>query len=146
MPQAAKVLSKRELRSRLMGRVRRSGTAPELKLRHSLHRAGFRYRLDGGLGLPGTPDLVFRKLRVAIFVDGCFWHGCSHHGTTPKTNTAFWQAKIIKNREQDRKVDDSLRRLGWIVVRVWEHQLKEELETVVSRVQALLQSSGVARQ
>jgi DNA mismatch endonuclease, patch repair protein len=143
MLRAAKVPTKHEMRSRLMGRVRRSGTAPELDLRRSLHRAGYRYRLDGGRGLPGTPDLVFRKLRVAIFVDGCFWHGCRLHGTMPKTNTAFWKAKIIRNQKRDRKVDRSLRELGWIVVRVWEHQLKGELETVVSRVQEVLRHQNV---
>ena len=119
-------------RSRLMARVRRAGTAPELMLRKELHKAGLRYRLDGGRGLPGTPDLVFRASKVAIFVDGCFWHGCPKHGTRPKTNTSFWTAKISRNRERDRQVGQELRSQGWRVFRFCERQLMRDLPRVVA--------------
>jgi DNA mismatch endonuclease (patch repair protein) len=121
-----------------MGRVRRSGTACELTLRRALHRAGYRYRLDGGDGLPGTPDLVLRRFRLAIFVDGCFWHGCPKHGTVPKTNTQFWTAKILRNRNRDKQVDRSLKGLGWKVLRVWEHDVRLDGLAVVRRINRLL--------
>jgi DNA mismatch endonuclease (patch repair protein) len=124
-------------RSRLMGRVRRSGTAPELHLRSAIHRRGVRFRL-GSHGLPGSPDLVFRGARVAIFVDGCFWHGCEEHGTMPKTNTAFWRAKIQNNKRRDRRVDTELQQQGWRVVRLWEHQLHRDLSSTIRRIERLL--------
>lgn len=121
-----------------MARVRRSGTAPELALRSTLRRVGLRCRLTpGGLSLPGTPDLVFPRLRLAVFVDGCFWHGCPVHGTMPKTNTSFWLAKISRNRERDRQVDGSLKRLGWTVLRVWEHELRGDRHRLLRRIQRL---------
>lgn len=124
-------------RSRLMARVRRTGTAPELALRKTLYRAGLRYRLDGGVGLPGTPDIAFKRLRLAIFVDGCFWHGCPTHGTISKTNTSFWTAKIARNRERDGQVNESLKRLGWKVLRLWEHEVRSEMDHVLRRIKRL---------
>lgn len=131
-------------RSLLMARVRRSGTAPEMSLRRALHRAGLRYRLATGNPLPGTPDLAFRRSRVAVFVDGCFWHGCPQHGSLPKTNTDFWDAKIRRNRRRDQDVDRELRHLGWKVVRVWEHDLRAETGPIVRRIRLLVRSRGVA--
>jgi DNA mismatch endonuclease (patch repair protein) len=129
-----------EKRSLLMARVRRSGTAPELALRRALHRAGYRYRLNSGNSLPGTPDIVLRRFRLAIFVDGCFWHGCPLHGSLPKTNTAFWTAKIIRNQGRDKQVDESLKELGWKVLRVWEHEVQTDTPPVVRRIRRLLRS------
>lgn len=126
-------------RSRLMARVRRSGTSCEINLRKALHRAGYRYRLSGGRGLPGTPDLVLTRHRLAIFVDGCFWHGCGQHGSMPKTNTKFWRTKITKNTQRDRRVDRSLRRLGWRVLRIWEHELRDDRDKAVRRVRRALE-------
>lgn len=125
-------------RSRLMARVRRSGTAPEVALRTALRRAGLRYRLDAGRGIPGSPDIAFRRSRLAIFVDGCFWHGCPRHGTVPKTNTSFWTAKIRRNRQRDRQVDRSLKRLGWRVLRLWEHEVRGDIGHVLRRIERLL--------
>lgn len=71
----------------------------------------------------GKPDFVFPKLRLAVFVDGCFWHGCPRHGTQPKGNAAFWRQKITRNQSRDRLVNRTLRRSGWRVLRVWEHEL-----------------------
>ena len=124
-------------RSRLMARVRRSGTKPELLLRTALHQIGLRYRAKSGIGLPGTPDIAFRGIKLAIFVDGCFWHGCPEHGTVPKTNTPFWVAKISRNRLRDKKVDESLKRLGWKVIRIWEHQALGKENPVVRRIKRL---------
>lgn len=124
-------------RSRLMARVRRSGTKPELLLRTVLHQIGLRYRTKSGIGLPGTPDIAFRRIKLAIFVDGCFWHGCPKHGTVPKTNTLFWMAKISRNRLRDKQVNKSLKGLGWRVIRIWEHQALGKEYPVVRRIKRL---------
>ena len=76
-----------------------------------------------GVRLEGKPDFVFRRERVALFVDGCFWHCCPKHGTMPVGNRAFWKAKLARNTERDRRVTRSLRKAGWKVLRIWEHEL-----------------------
>ncbi len=129
-------------RSALMARVRRSGTAPEIILRSALHQAGYRYRLNSGIGLPGTPDVVLRRLSLAIFVDGCFWHGCPQHGSVPKTNTEFWIAKILRNRQRDKDVDHALRNLGWTVFRVWEHETRANLPDILQQIVQLDRAGG----
>lgn len=115
-------------RSRLMGRVRHHGTSLELILRKALWAAGLRYRLRTKERLPGSPDIVFLGAKVAVFVDGCFWHGCPAHGTHPKTNVEFWMAKITRNRERDAQVDAKLAGMGWVSIRLWEHDVRNHLE------------------
>lgn len=110
------------------------GTTPELSLRHALWAAGLRYRLKVKDNLPGSPDLLFPGAKVAVFVDGCFWHGCPIHRTLPKTRTDFWKAKISRTRERDAQVDVELVKMGWQVVRLWEHQIRDELPTCVTVV------------
>ncbi len=133
-PRAAR---KRKLtKSEQMARVRSRDTGLELRLRKSLWRAGLRYRLRPRL--PGTPDLSFAAARVAVFVDGCFWHGCPAHYSRPATNVDFWNAKLERNRARDLRVDDELRALGWTVCRVWEHELVRNLSDVIDRVQTLI--------
>ena len=78
--------------------------------------------------LPGKPDFVFPKLKQAVFVDGCFWHGCPKHGTKPKTNASFWRKKIQRNQARDKEVNRLLRAKGWKVIRVWEHELTRKNE------------------
>lgn len=111
----------RERRSALMGRVRQKGTTPELIVRRLAHRLGYRFRLHRR-DLPGTPDVVFPRLRKVILVHGCFWHG--HRGcrlaTVPKTRTDFWLQKIETNRERDAKVKLQLKRDSWHVYTIWE--------------------------
>lgn len=130
-----------EERSRLMGRVRQHGTALELQLRKALWAAGMRYRFKTAIRLPGRPDIVFPGARVAVFVDGCFWHGCPLHGTTPKTRTDFWVSKITRNRERDQEVDVRLGELGWRVVRLWEHEVKSSIDECVGRVSRAISGS-----
>ena len=87
--------------------------------------SGLEFQAAGRRRAQVRPDFVFPKARVAVFVDGCYWHGCPKHGTWPKQNAAFWRAKIEGNRARDRKVTRKLRAEGWTVVRIWEHALKK---------------------
>jgi DNA mismatch endonuclease (patch repair protein) len=88
------------------------------------------------------PDFVFPRLKLAVFVDGCFWHGCPKHGTRPKQNRKFWDAKIARNRDRDRSVNRELRKLGWRVVRIWEHDLAKCGDRCSRRIQAVLSASA----
>jgi DNA mismatch endonuclease (patch repair protein) len=99
-------------------------TGPELSLRRELHRQGYRYLVNRAPvhGLRRTADLVFPRAKVAVFVDGCFWHGCPQHHTKSKTNAPYWAAKVEQNRARDRDTDSRLESSGWRVVRLWEHE------------------------
>jgi DNA mismatch endonuclease (patch repair protein) len=103
---------------------RSKNTAPEMKLRSMLHRRGLRYRVD----VAPTPetrrraDVVFPKERVAVFVDGCFWHGCPEHYRPSTKNNAFWEEKLATNRSRDTQTNEILAAAGWTVIRVWEHE------------------------
>ena len=103
----------------------RSATVPELALRRALHRLGYRYRVDVRPvpTLNRRADLVFTRAKVAVFVDGCFWHGCPQHGKTPSANSWYWPGKISSNVARDRDTDERLRAAGWTVLRIWEHVL-----------------------
>jgi DNA mismatch endonuclease, patch repair protein len=109
-------------------------TAPEMAVRRALDAAGLRYRVDIAPlpGLRRRADIVFRPARVAVFIDGCFWHGCPEHGRRPThANPDYWLAKVERNQIRDRDTDQRLREAGWIVVRAWEHEAPAD---VVSRV------------
>ncbi|HMO45458.1 MAG TPA: very short patch repair endonuclease [Rubrivivax sp.] len=111
-------------RSRRMAGVRQSGTAPELALRKALHALGFRFRVNAR-HLPGRPDIVLPKFRVALFVHGCFWHGhCCPAGHPPATNHDYWLQKLAANRQRDRRKSAALRKLGWRAWVTWECELK----------------------
>jgi DNA mismatch endonuclease (patch repair protein) len=126
--------------SERMSRVRRRDTAPELELRSELHRRGLRYRVDRRplKGIPSRADLVFGPAKVAVYVDGCFWHSCPEHGTMPRSNEAFWQDKLGRNQERDAAVNEALASAGWTVVRIWEH---EEIEPAADRVEEAVRES-----
>lgn len=110
--------------SRRMSAARRRDTAPEVALRKVLHAAGLRYRV--AYPVPGqrrrTIDIAFTRVRVAVFVDGCFWHGCPEHGTRPRANSEWWAVKLEANRARDADTVRALEELGWLVLRIWEHQ------------------------
>lgn len=127
-----------EQRKRCMSRVKGKDTAPEVKLRKALWRKRLRYRL--GYKLPGKPDIVFVAARVVVFVDGCFWHGCPIHGTKPETNREFWENKIERNIQRDHEVTKTLIASGWMVIRVWTHELKEDFEAVVDKITKAVKS------
>lgn len=115
-----------EGRSRNMRANRRSDTKPEVALRRALHARGYRYRKDLRLDLPGgvrvRPDIVFTARKVAVFVDGCFWHVCPEHGREPTSNEWYWTPKLRRNVERDRAANAALKAAGWRVVRLWEHE------------------------
>jgi DNA mismatch endonuclease (patch repair protein) len=116
-----------------MSRVRTQGTAPELALRRELHRIGLRYRVNIA-DLPGKPDIVFTRARIAIFVDGCFWHSCPEHAVAPKANADWWNRKFAATRARDSRNVSLLQSAGWRVVRVWEH---EDASTAARRIARL---------
>ncbi len=122
-----------------MRAIRRTGTKPELALRSALHRQGYRfrkdYRLDLADGARVRPDIAFTARRVAVFVDGCFWHVCPEHGRDPAVNEWYWAPKLRRNIERDRAADAALAAAGWSVVRVWEH---EPLDAAIAAVVAVL--------
>ena len=124
-------------RSANMRANRRTDTKPELALRHALHQLGYRYRKDYRLDLDGgrrvRPDIAFTARKVAIFVDGCFWHACPEHGSKPRANEWYWGPKLLRNVERDRLNDTALAVAGWTVIRLWEHvPLDEAVTTVVA--------------
>lgn len=126
-----------EGRSRNMRANRRTGTKPEIALRSALHRLGYRYRKDFRLDLGSMkvrPDIVFTARKVAVFVDGCFWHVCPEHGRQPTTNEWYWAPKLRRNMERDRAADVALAEAGWRVVRLWEHVTLEDSVTAVTSV------------
>jgi DNA mismatch endonuclease (patch repair protein) len=127
-----------------MARVRSRNTDPERTLRRALWAAGLRYRV--GFRLPGTPDVTFLGARVAVFVDGCFWHGCPEHYTAPVLNADFWRKKLARNRERDERVDMDLRALGWRSIRVWEHAMLGRLHEVVRMIRDAVETSKKRRE
>lgn len=123
---------------RRMVATKRRDTPGELLIRKILHRHGFRYTIDAR-ALPSSrrrADLVFRRARVAVFVDGCFWHSCPLHGSMPKHNASWWKAKLAGNVRRDRDTDRELRSAGWVVVRVWAHEAPARASERVRRVLA----------
>lgn len=118
-----------------MSRIRGRNTKPEVLLRKALWRTGLRYRLDATTP-SGRPDVLLLKQRIAIFIDGCFWHGCPAHYSRPLSREKFWAAKLVENVERDRKQTAGLLAAGWTVLRFWEHSVFEELDRLVDCVRA----------
>ena len=104
-----------------MKKMPRSDTTVEIALRRELHGLGLRYRVNLR-GLPGTPDIAFTRTKIAVFVDGCFWHRCPDHSVMPKSNTDWWKTKLDGNVERDGRKDRELESMGWLPVHVWEHE------------------------
>lgn len=123
---------------RVMQANRRRDTKPEVRLRSALHRAGYRFRVDlpvQAVDRRVRVDVAFPGRRVAVFVDGCFWHGCPEHGNVPRHNAQYWEAKLRRNVDRDSEVTRALESVGWRVVRIWEH---ETLDTATRAVVAAL--------
>jgi DNA mismatch endonuclease (patch repair protein) len=117
-----------------------TGTKIEMRVRRGLHALGIRFRVDRR-PLPEHKfrgDIVWQGRRLVVFLDGCFWHGCPDHGTTPKSNTQWWRTKIEANRNRDRRVDELLRSRGWTVLRFWEHEDEGAVvEAVIQEITAI---------
>lgn len=129
-------------RSETMRRVRSRDTSCERALRSAIHACGLRFRLRSDL--PGRPDIVFPSARVAVFVDGCFWHACPLHCRLPATNRAYWEAKIARNAARDARTAAVLRQLGWRVVRVWEHEVVASPTKAAKRIARVVISRRAA--
>jgi DNA mismatch endonuclease, patch repair protein len=121
---------------RRMKAAKSKDTAPEKALRSAIHSRGLRYSIDIRplKELNRRADIVFRSAKVAIFVDGCFWHGCPIHGTQSKSNAEFWRIKIKQNRERDADTNKKLKEAGWVVIRVWEHEDPIEESLLISDI------------
>ncbi|MFQ3560114.1 very short patch repair endonuclease [Streptomyces gramineus] len=117
-----------EARRRNMQAIRSRDTAPERLIRRLVHAQGLRYRV-AARPLPDlrrTADMVFRSAKVAVFIDGCYWHGCPEHYVPPKTNSGYWSEKVARNMARDRDTDHRLQEAGWTVLRFWEHEPSAE--------------------
>jgi DNA mismatch endonuclease (patch repair protein) len=132
--------------SRRMAKVRQKGTDAETALRRELYQRGLRYRVDYELLKKPrrVADVAFPGLKIAIFVDGCFWHGCPQHGTWPKQNAEFWRQKIEANRLRDADTNSRLLEIGWTVLRFWEHESPIEATEIVAQTVAIAKAKRCA--
>lgn len=129
-------------RSRNMAAIRRRDTKAEVTLRSALHRLGYRFRKDYPIRAEGKlvrPDIAFTRRRVAVFVDGCFWHSCPEHGRQPAVNGEYWSPKLEGNVRRDREQTTALQAVGWTVLRFWEHEEVED--TLVTIQQVVIQTA-----
>jgi DNA mismatch endonuclease, patch repair protein len=126
------------IRSRIMSSIRSRDTGPEMILRKALFADGYRFRVDFK-GLPGRPDIVFTERKIAIFVNGCFWHrhGCPK-SSIPKTRSAFWEEKFRRNVNRDAKNYQELEHLGWSVAVIWECEIASKFDLVLNRIELIL--------
>jgi DNA mismatch endonuclease (patch repair protein) len=124
--------------SKLMSSIKGKNTKPEIALRKYLWKSGLRgYRLNSS-ELPGKPDIVFKRKKLVIFVNGCYWHGCKICGwTEPKHNTEYWVNKIIKNKNRDIVKQKQLEELGYLVLVIWEHEIKKDIQGAVNKIMDL---------
>lgn len=120
-------------------------TKPELQLRSELHRRGLRYFVDRAPieGFRRRADVLFPRKKIAVFIDGCFWHGCPEHFTVAKTNAEYWADKVAGNRQRDRDTDERLHAVGWTVIRVWEHQ---DVIAVADQVEQMVRADSSGQQ
>lgn len=129
--------SSEDAKRRMEAQPRRD-TVPEMAIRSAVHRRGLRFWVDRSpvAKLRRRADLLFPRARVAVYVDGCFWHGCPIHGTWPKANADWWRQKIKTNQQRDADTNHLLRAAGWVVIRVWEHEDPEEAADTIAQIVA----------
>jgi len=123
----------KEKRSETMRAVKSKNSNMELFVRRELYKRGYRYRANVSK-LFGKPDIVFRKRKLVIFLDSCFWHGCRYHCRMPASNRTYWKAKIERNRKRDKEVFGYYKKDGWKVLRFWEHKIKKSPEKVMEKI------------
>jgi DNA mismatch endonuclease (patch repair protein) len=126
----------------------RKNTRPEIALRSQLHKLGLRFRVDVSpvRGHRGRADLVFKSPKLVVYVDGCFWHSCPIHGAVPKTNERWWGEKLERNKQRDLRTNREMRRMGWKVIRIWEHEnpvtAANRIAKVIHRIQSSTESNA----
>jgi len=123
-------------RSEVMSRIRSKDTKPELRLRKAVFKRGMRYRLHSKK-LPGKPDMVMHRKKLAVFCHGCFWHGHEGCYREPKSNTDYWRKKLARNKARDKRVVAELEKMGWRVIQVWECDIKKRLDKVVDSIECI---------
>lgn len=116
-----------------MSRVRSNETKLEIGVRKALSKKGYKYRKNVKY-LLGKPDIAFIGKKTVVFIDSCFWHGCSQHCRMPSSNKEYWETKIKKNKERDREVSKRYKKDGWIILRFWEHQLKKDFDDIINKI------------
>jgi len=121
----------KETRSKVMSNIRSKNTKPEMLLRKALWKEGCRYKLH--YKLIGKPDIVFVSKKVAVFIDGCFWHKCSSCYKEPKSNREYWLPKLERNVKRAKEVSHQLKKVGWNVIRIWEHDVKKDLKKIIKK-------------
>mgnify|MGYP002619771559 FL=1 len=126
------VLSK-EQRRKNMQAIRAKETALEKLVRKELWKKGIRYRKNVR-GLMGAPDIAIKKYKLVVFLDSCYWHGCPEHGVMPKSNREFWEKKIKRNVDRDMEVTKYYKSRSWTILRFWEHEVKQDLGSVIDRI------------
>jgi len=123
----------REKRSKVMSSIKGKNTNPEITIRKLLWKKGIRYRIHNK-SIYGTPDISIKTDRIAVFIDGCFWHGCRRCYKEPATNTAFWREKIHNNKKRRLKVRKVLKKQGWYMQEFWEHQINSSPQSVIDSI------------
>ena len=133
------IFSKKK-RSDIMSKVRNKETGIEIKLRKELWKAGYRYRKNIS-GYFGKPDILLKKYKTVIFMDSCFWHGCNKHGSMPQTRKKFWKEKIERNKNRDKEVNKHYKKIGWKVIRIWEHDMNKNLQKTIDLIMRKINQS-----
>lgn len=129
-----------EDRKKNMGAIRSTNTSMEEKVIKELWKRGIRFRKNVK-NLFGKPDIAIKKYKVVIFLDSCFWHACELHGNKPKSNQEYWIKKLTRNRRRDIEVTDYYNQKGWYILRIWQHELKEDFEETINRIQKFVEDA-----
>jgi len=124
-------------RKKNMQNIRSADTKLEVSVRSALHKAGFRFRKNDKK-IIGKPDIVFSSKKIVVFLDSCFWHKCPYHSNIPKINRKYWIPKLERNRQRGEEVNKRLKLQGWIVLRFWEHQVKNNFDGVIKNISQAL--------
>ena len=131
-----------EARARIMRSIKRDDTKIEIKVKKALFGLGYRYRKNV-TGYLGSPDILFRQKKVAIFLDSCFWHACPLHFRRPKSNIEYWDKKIEKNKQRDNKINKYYKENDWVLLRFWEHSVENNFDSVISEITKALDKKTV---
>jgi len=124
-------------RSQIMSKIKSKNTRLENKIISDLWKRGFRFRRNVA-SLTGKPDIAIKKYKIVIFIDSCFWHGCPRHCRMPSSNRTYWEKKIKRNKERDREVTNFYKEKGWHILRIWEHELKNDYENILSKIEKFI--------